>query len=298
MFSEQFRERIKILGCIAFALALPCFIHAAEFGKVRRDKHTAAESGSAFWVYYVEDATESKRPCVLIAAAGSRLFHGIKLTEEDVVEHLPYAKAGFVVIAYDVSGPLSENASGRPVFTACRLFKEAEGGVRDGLAALDAAERKYAFIDSNAVYVAGHSSAGTVALALAQKGERVKGCVAYAPACDPHSWIGKEFLSKLESGVPGFEKFLAGYSPIMNTRSLKCPVFIFHAEDDPGVLPAVVDAYVSQLKATNKSVTHIKVKDGGHYDSMIDSGLAKGVAWLRELRAKTAKPVSERGRRE
>jgi len=83
-------------------------------------------------------------------------------------------------------------------------------------------------------------------------------------------------------------------------------VFIFHAEDDPGVLPAVVDEYVSRLKATNKSVTHIKVKDGGHYDSMIDLGLGKGVAWLRELRAKTIEqgreakgaPVAEPGRKE
>jgi pimeloyl-ACP methyl ester carboxylesterase len=76
----------------------------------------------------------------------------------------------------------------------------------------------------------------------------------------------------------------------MNTKSLKCPVFIFHAEDDPGVLPAVVDDYVSRLKATNKSVTQVKVKEGGHYDSMIAPGLSKGVAWLRELRGKTVPP--------
>ena len=192
-------SHLQSLCLIALAMVLPRFIYAAEFGNVRRDKHTAADSGCAFWVYYPEGATESKRACVLVAAAGSRLFHGIKLTEEDVAEHLPYAKAGFVVIAYDVSGPLSENASGRPVFAACRLFKEAEGGVRDGLAALEAAEKKYAFIDSNAVYAAGHSSAGTVALALAQKSERVKGCVAYAPACDPHSWIGKSFFQSLKA---------------------------------------------------------------------------------------------------
>jgi dienelactone hydrolase len=283
-------SRLQDLGFIALAMAWPCFINAAEFGNVRRDKHASTESHSGFWVYHIEGATESKRPCVLVAAAGSRLFHGIKLTEEDCPEHLPYAKAGFVVIAYDVSGPLSENAPDRAVFAACRLFKEAEGGVRDGLAALEAAEKKYKFIDPDAVYVAGHSSAGTIAFAVAQKSERVKGCVAYAPVCDPHSWIGKEMLSTIESGVPGFEKFLAGYSPKLNTRSLKCPVFIFHAEDDPGVLPAVVDEYVSRLKVTNKSVTHVKVKDGGHYDSMIAPGLSKGVAWLGELRTKTTEP--------
>lgn len=108
--------------------------------------------------------------------------------------------------------------------------------------------------------------------------------------CDPHSWIGKEFLSAIEREVPGFGDFLARYSPKMNTKSLKCPVFIFHAEDDPGVLPAVVDDYVLRLKATNKSVTHVKVKDGGHYDSMIDPGLSKGVSWLRDLRAQTVQP--------
>ena len=48
----------------------------------------------------------------------------------------------------------------------------------------------------------------------------------------------------------------------------------------------MVDDYVTRLKATNKAVTHVKVHEGGHYDSMIAPGLSKGVAWLRELRAK------------
>lgn len=284
--------RLVRLSCAAVVVITTAFafsIDAAEFGNVRRDKHTALRSHSSFWVYYTEGTNQSKRPCVLVAAAGSRLFHGIKLTEDDVPEHLPYAKAGFVVIAYDVSGPLSESALNRAVLAACSLFKEAEGGVRDGLAALEAAEKKYKFIDPDAIYVAGHSSAGTIALALAQSSERVKACVAYAPVCDPQAWIGKELLSTIESGVPGFEKFLDRYSPKMNAKSLKCPVFIFHAEDDPGVLSAAVEDYVSRLKATNKSVTHVKVKEGGHYDSMIASGLPKGVAWLREIRAKTNK---------
>jgi len=274
----------------ALSLVFPFLTYAAEFGNVRRDKHVDPESHASFWVYYSEGAAESKRPCVLVAAAGSRLFDGIRLTEEDVPEHLPYAKAGFVVIAYDVSGPVAEGAPNRAVFAACRLFKNAEGGVRDGLAALEAAEKKYKFIDPVEVYVAGHSSAGTVALALAQRSERVKGCVAYAPVCDPHLWIGEEYLAVLESGVPGFGNFLATYSPKMNTISMKCPVLIFHAEDDPRVLPAVVDDYVSRLKATNKWVTHIKVKHGGHYESMIASGLPKGVAWLCDLRARMVEP--------
>jgi len=280
--SKPLRHLIWIV--LAAAMVLPA--KAAEFGKIRRDKHLLPQSQSSFWVYYTESSALAKRPCVLVAAAGSGLFYGITLTDGDVAEHLPYAEAGFVVIAYEVSGPLSENPSSREMVAASRLFKGADGGVQDGLAALAAAEKKYGFIDPGEVYVAGHSSAGTIALALAQKSQRVKGCVAYAPVCDPHSWIGKARLAALESENPGFQRFLASYSPKHNTSSLKCPVFIFHAEDDPGVLPAIVDAYVSQLKTTNKSVTHVKVKEGGHYDAMIAPGLSKGVSWLLTLRAK------------
>ena len=281
---------VRFLIRIVLAWALAWSANAGEFGKVRRDKHLLAQSHSSFWVYYTETTAPAKRPCVLVAAAGSGLCYGISLTEGDVPEHLPYAEAGFVVIAYDVSGPLSVNRSSSEIVAASRLFKEADGGVRDGLVALAAAEKIYSFIDSNEVYVAGHSSAGTIALALAQKSQRVKGCVAYAPVCDPHSRLGKETLAALESANPGFERFLTTYSPIYNTSSLKCPVLIFHAEDDANVLPAGVDAYVSRLQKTNKSVTHIKVKEGGHYDAMIAPGLSKGVSWLLRLHAKIAEP--------
>ncbi len=279
---------IRFLIWVVLASAWGCRQTPDEFGEVHRDKHVLEQSHTSFWVYYTESTAAVKRPVVLVAAAGSGLFFGKSLAEDDVPEHLPYAEAGFVVIAYDVSGPLSRNPSDPEIVTASRLFKESDGGVRDGLAALAFAEKKYSFIDSNEVYVAGHSSAGTVALALAQKSPRVKGCVAYAPVCDPHSWVGKERLEALEVNIPGFEQFFTTYSPKYNIAALKCPVFIFHAEDDPGVLPADLDAYVSELEKTNKRVTHIKVKEGGHYNSMIDPGLAEGVSWFLKLRAKIA----------
>ena len=59
---------------------------------------------------------------------------------------------------------------------------KARFGVSDGLTALDAALAKYPQIDPKRVYVAGHSSAGTLALQLAAAApDRLKACVAFAP---------------------------------------------------------------------------------------------------------------------
>src|SRR5262245_43535413 len=62
---------------------------------------------SRIWIYLPEEPTGRKLPCVLIAPAGSRLFHGMSLGQGSVAEHLPYVRAGFVVVAYDIDGDTS-----------------------------------------------------------------------------------------------------------------------------------------------------------------------------------------------
>ena len=90
----------EALPLAVFAMVLPYVVNAADFGNGHRDKRALPQTHSSYWVYYTGSTNQSKRPCVLIAVAGSGLFYGIKLTEEDVPEHLPYAETGFIVIAY------------------------------------------------------------------------------------------------------------------------------------------------------------------------------------------------------
>jgi hypothetical protein len=41
-------------------------------------------------------------PCILIVGAGATLYSGMKLGDSDVPEHLPYVRAGYAVLAYEV----------------------------------------------------------------------------------------------------------------------------------------------------------------------------------------------------
>ena len=62
--------------------------------------------GGKIWLYLPagEHAPKSL-PCILIAAAGSNLITGMELAGGDRPEHLPYAQAGFAVLAYPSSSP-------------------------------------------------------------------------------------------------------------------------------------------------------------------------------------------------
>src|SRR5579871_2614816 len=58
------------------------------------------------WIYLPSPPPAGKLPCVVIAPSGSALFSGMKLQDGDRAEHLPYVRAGFAVIAYDIDGPI------------------------------------------------------------------------------------------------------------------------------------------------------------------------------------------------
>ena len=232
----------------------------------------------------------AKLPCVLIAPAGSRLFHGMLLGDGDKPEHLPWVAAGFAVVSYDISGPFpEEQGDDEPVIRAVTAFMKARFGVSDGLAALDAALAKYPQIDPKRVYVVGHSSAGTLALQLAEAApDRFKACVAFAPITDVGEHL-KEALPMLDGAVPGFADAIRKASPSSLVDAFQCPVFLFHAADDANVSTASVVAFKDALVARHKTVEYVSVPSGGHYDSMIQQGVPKAIAWVKALDQKQPK---------
>jgi hypothetical protein len=63
-----------------------------------------------FWLYLPKGQHPAgSLPCILIAGAGSNLITGMDLGDGDRREHLPYARAGFAVLAYE----LGRQAAGR-----------------------------------------------------------------------------------------------------------------------------------------------------------------------------------------
>jgi dienelactone hydrolase len=243
------------------------------------------------WVYHPANMKEGAVPCVLIAAAGTRMFHGMDLGDGDVPEHLPYVKAGFAVVAYGLSGPWPEDpVTDAGVVKAITAFIQSQGGLNDAIAALQLAKEKHPFLNNSHVYAAGHSSAGVVSLNLAQKLPSLQGSIAYAPATDLEQRYGAKVIAQLNTGVPGFRKFVEENSPFRNAEQIRCPVLLFNALDDSKIPPATINAYLKRLQKAGKNVKHVEVPTGDHYDSMLNEGIPQGIQWIKTLEAAGAKP--------
>lgn len=242
------------------------------------------ENGSRVWVYLPDAAKQGERlPCVLVPPAGSRLYHGIRMTESDRAEHWPYVGRGFVVISFDISGELDDASDRNLCRIALQKFLAADCGLLDARSALAIACKRFPQIDLRRVYVAGHSSAATLALQIASSDLGVKACVAMAPIGDLYERFSTSSHRWLDSLVPGSSAQLVSHSPIRQVSKIRCPVFLFHALDDDNVRPETVVRLKKALVEQAVALKYVPTAHGGHYDSMIQVGLPAAVLWLLEL---------------
>lgn len=257
----------------------------SKSAKVERKEYNLESEGIKVWVYYPKSIISEKLPCVLIGAAGSRGFHGMNLVEGDSAEHYPYAEAGFAVVAYAISGPLEGEAAEdeQQFIAATKAFLKSKGGISNASAALAYASEKHSFIDPKRVYAVGHSSAGTVALSLAQESTGIRGCIAYAPVVDLKQKFGQAALRIFSDRDLNLEGYINDHSPMENIGKIKCPLFLFTAKDDSAVPPAALRLYVQKLQEAGKKPEYKEVETGEHYDSMIKEGIPAGIAWLKKL---------------
>ena len=110
----------------------------------------------------------------------------MKLADGDVAEHLPYARAGYAVLAFDVDGMLAnrQNPTPEAIFEAAGRFQAAQAGLVNAHIALEYVLAKVPEVDPKRITVAGHSSAGTLAVLFAEHEPRLRSCLAYAPVDD------------------------------------------------------------------------------------------------------------------
>ena len=294
--------RLRLLGLLAvLALLLTgCASHKAvptappplgtartlEPGVTEYEVTLTREDGpERVWVYLPAHPVSAKIPCVFIAPAGSPLFYGMGLAESDRPEHLPYVRAGYAVVAYSLDGPVTDSKNERQLEDAAQAFKQADGGIANAQAAIDYALAAVPQIDAKRLYTAGHSSAGTVSLLVAENDPRIAASIAYAPCCDVPRRLGPDTMKTLDDVLPGERKFLTRRSPNAAPERLTMPLFLFHADDDSNVPTAEVNDFAGIAQRTNSHVTYVKVPTGNHYQSMIDQGIPRGIAWLQALPA-------------
>ena len=252
------------------------------------------DQAGRIWIYLPEKMPAKPIPCVFIAPAGVAPFlgngFGTDLALEKHPEHLPYVHAGFAVVAYDVDGevPNLDNMTYEQVQTAATAFKNAEAGVLNARHAIDYVLKMVPGIDPKRLYSAGHSSAGRIALIVAESDPRIAACAAYAPVTNPELRIQQNAPDAgkyLESNLPGFRDFLKRTSPVKQIERLRCPTFLFHAEDDSVISIIETESFAETLKKTNPRVTFVRAERGDHYDSMVEEGVPQAIRWLRDLQS-------------
>ena len=102
---------------------------------------------SRLWIYVPANPATSKIPCLFVAPAGSHMFDGNSLGEESRAEHLPYVRAGYAVVAYEVDGELPDHPTGLRTVDAATAFKEADVGNANARSAIDYALAKVPQVD-------------------------------------------------------------------------------------------------------------------------------------------------------
>lgn len=242
------------------------------------------ETNGKIKVYLPNISDNHKVPVILIPPAGSRLFHGMELSEGDSAEHEPYVKAGFAVISFELSGAWPVIETDQSIYDAIDIYVSRRGGIEDAKDALSLAKKKFNNIDFDKVFVAGHSSAGTVALMIAQQLPNIKAVIAYAPIVDTENFLS-EINNMVGKLIPDFKNALIDSSPHKNIHKYKVPIFLFRAQDDILLEDQIMSykLYTDSLIKSGKKLTYKQVESGGHYQSMVDQGIPAVITWLKSL---------------
>jgi len=233
-------------------------------------------------------------PCVMIAAAGTTLLEGNGCYDESYQsETIPYVKQGFAVLGYSLDGPIaSDEPSKIESKAAYDRFRAAHAGLVNARNAMEFLLQKVPAINRERIFTAGHSSAGTLSLLFAEHESRLAGCIAYAPCLDVEKrlseYIANPLVKILMSEV---DQFVRQGSPQRHLLSLKCPVFLFHAEGDTNAPFAESREFAERLNAQGTLCKLESVPDGDHYSSMLEEGIPRGISWLKDIAMQTS-PVS------
>ncbi|MFO0609995.1 MAG: M48 family metalloprotease [Polyangiales bacterium] len=219
-------------------------------------------------------------PVVLVPPAGGRAISAAYLTENDAPEHLPWARAGFMVVSHDLDGPSpGDDADEAAWWDAAAAFRAADGGLVNMREALDVALARSPDADPSRVAVAGHSSAGAQALVFAAQDARVKLCAAFMPPADYAARTPRATRDAFRPAVPDIDDFLRAESPATHAASVRVPVFLAAADDDTNVRADEVDGLRRALVDAGARVEFLRLPRGGHYGAMVNAALPAAVAW-------------------
>ncbi|MBC8138927.1 MAG: prolyl oligopeptidase family serine peptidase [Fibrella sp.] len=289
--AEKAKVQRSVTGRVPGTVKPDPAINALQWKTVSEQGHQVATTqlhggrgGDRLILYRPPQTTGKPVPCIVMAPAGTRLFHGILLGQGDAEEHTRYLEAGFAVVACEIDGPLDDAKAddSKAMVAAAKKFQAANAGIRNMQEALDVAET-LPWVDRKRIFVAGHSSAATLALQTAAfEQHRIAGCIAHAPGVDVPKHLGVMLGLIESSGATGLRATLDTLSPHNNINRLTKPLFLFCAKDDSVIEESSVAAFAASVKKKNPNVTYKTVPTGDHFDAMIQDGIPAAVEWAKQ----------------
>ena len=189
---------------------------------------------------------------------------------------------GFAVVSFSLDGHIDDPNSGNDaqLRQASLAFLAAKSGLTNAKVAPEWLSARVPEVNKERIYAAGHSSAGTVALLLAENEPRIKKCAAFDARSDVEAnfpWLQR---TAIRQRIPEVDAFFTTYNPKTNPGKVGCPVLLFHAHDDSVVPVSESESFAAALKGLGKDVTLAIVPAGDHYEPMIRQGIPKAIAWF------------------
>ncbi|TWU60766.1 Alpha/beta hydrolase family protein [Rubripirellula tenax] len=218
-------------------------------------------------------------PTLVMNGSGAYLFSGMSLTDEDMEPMIDYVLKGYAVIGYETDGcqPDFENDPSLTEFTQmAKDYVASKAGLVNAKRAIDYAVERFAEIDADNLYSIGHSSGGKQALLLAQHDERIRGVVAFAPACRMD--IGSKMTMARMQGADT-QRLINEVNrsmPITHASRSKVPMVLFHSRRDQITTSAEVIAF---SLVAGKDAVAIEVKASGH-GSVPVAAFEESIEWL------------------
>ncbi|QDT12519.1 hypothetical protein [Planctomycetes bacterium K23_9] len=221
-----------------------------------------------------------KVPTLIVNGSGAYLFSGMVLSDEDIEPMLPYVQSGFAIVAYETDGcqpSFEREPTPSDIAQMTRQYVASKAGLINAKRALEFALDRFPEIDADQLYTIGHSSGGKQALLLAAHDERIRGSVAFAPACEmefgSHMTVAR--IRGADAGTLAHE--VNRSMPIVHAKVTDVPMLLLYTPTDQITRPREVLGYA---KAVGKKAVAVPVKCSGH-GSVPEAGFKLAVAWLR-----------------
>ena len=211
------------------------------------------------WVTHPE-ARPAKKPAVVF------LHGGFAFGEEDWDMTQPFQDAGFVVMT-----PMLRGENGLPG-SYSMFYNE----VDDVLAAAEMFA-KMPHVDSQHMYIAGHSVGGTVTLLTALTSTRFRAAASFSGSPDQVAWARTE-----DDDVVPFDKSnkleFQMRSPLAYPRSFKCPVRMFYGSQE--FLFSRPSQKTAELaRAANLDVQAVQIP--GDHDTAVDPAIQQAILFFK-----------------